>query len=639
MAELEPGHVIGPWIIEKVLGSGAFGITYLAHHHTSELRAFKKAIKECYPSGVVSRRESGSISVSARGRAMFEEELRYFREEAQALARISHKNVVKMTDFIEANGTCYLVTDYVAGPTLRQRVGSPRSGQQNLLECAQVRSLLTTMLDALEAVHVHLVHRDIDPQNIVLEEQTGAPVLIDFGAARTLSAAKSHTLTAILKHGYAPYEQYTLSDDEFEEEFGEAPAGLTRQLPEQGPWTDLYALAATCHFALTGKAPPNALNRKLGLKEYEPLADRIEGDELLLRSIDKALSVEPADRFQSAAEWRVALASAKPMSPPPPPPPTPPPSPEKEPGNRLVPLLAGVGVVAILGIAIAMNGGSGSGAIEEPAAEDAMAVAEEPACQAISYFALRKANVRLAPAGTAEVAGSLARAEMVSGCLVPDAGGSDKQWLAVDSGPHAGGYVSQVNLALGAPPVPDREIAGTFYTITPSSVLAQPSPQADTLDFNTHGHSYEVLASVGEYAEVGLKDGGVGYVEWSAFGGIGGEGYARQLYVVNSCSAPITFALPYDRSGNWLVDAPVWDYSGGQQSYPSIGGTLPANRIWLRNTQIFFYQFEGRFASSSSLRALSADTAYVDGTPVKLRRAVLVLNANDDLVLTFDCGR
>ena len=629
MAELEPGHMIGPWIVEKVLGSGAFGITYLAHHHTSELRALKKAIKECYPSGVVSRRESGSISVSARSRAMFEEELRYFREEAQALARISHRNVVKMSDLIEANGTCYLVTDYVAGPTLRQHVGSPRSGRQTLMDCTQVRSLLTTLLDALEAVHVHLVHRDIDPQNIVLEERTGAPVLIDFGAARTLSAAKSHTLTAILKHGYAPYEQYTLSDDEFEEEFGEAPAGLTGKLPEQGPWTDLYALAATCHFALTGKAPPNALNRKLGLKEYEPLAGRIEGDQVLLRSIDKALSVEPSDRFPSAAAWRAALTSATP----------PPPPPEKEPGSRLVPLLAGVGVIVILSIAIAMNGSSGGGVIEEPIVGDTAAVAEEPACQALSYYAVREANVRKSPIGTAEVATRLARAEMVSGCLVPDASGSDKQWLSVEGGPHAGGYVSQVNLALLAPPVPDREIAGTFFTITSSSVLTKPAPEADRLAFITPGQSFEVLASVGDYAEVGLKQGGVGYVEWSAFGGIGGEGEPRQLYVVNRCNDPIRFALPYDTSGNWLVNAPVWDYVGSQRSYPGIGGYPTTKRIWLSNTQIYFYQFEGEFASASSLQAFSSEMANVDGKPVKLRRAALLLNTNNDLVLTFDCGR
>lgn len=313
MAELQSGHAIGPWVIEKVLGSGSFGITYLAHHHTTELRAFKKAIKECYPSGVVARRDNGSVSVTARSRALFEEELRYFREEAQALARIAHRNVVKMTDFIETNGTCYLITDYVPGPTLRQRVGNPRSGRPNLLTCVQTRALLTTLLDALETVHVHLIHRDIDPQNVVLVDQYNEPVLIDFGAARTLSAARSHTLTAILKHGYAPYEQYTLSDDECAEEFGEAPAVLTGQLPAQGPWTDLYALAATCHFALTGKAPPNALNRKLGLSEYVPLAGRIDGDPALLRSIDKALSIEPCDRFQSAAEWKASLAATAPM--------------------------------------------------------------------------------------------------------------------------------------------------------------------------------------------------------------------------------------------------------------------------------------------------------------------------------------
>lgn len=322
MAELTKGTLIGPWEIVDVLGSGAFGITYRAQHYMSALRdraRMQVAIKELFLSDVLTRRDNGSVTVRTGASALYRRERELFIDEAARLASIVHPNIVVIRDVIEANNTCYIVMDLADGPNLSKRV-RPKKGMSEPLSVEEWRPMLVALLSALDTMHrldPPLLHRDIKPANIGTMQVDGRPVLLDFGAARQLFAERSQKLTAVLTKGYAPYEQYNLSDDELEDEYEAevASAFTTRSLPKQGPATDIYSLAATSHFALTGRAPVDSLLRKVHGQLQPPLIDRIDGDRSLLASIDKALSLEPEDRFQSAAEWLEALGKPAPWAP------------------------------------------------------------------------------------------------------------------------------------------------------------------------------------------------------------------------------------------------------------------------------------------------------------------------------------
>jgi hypothetical protein len=211
-----------------------------------------------------------------------------------------------------------MVMELVQGGTLEDRVkaGGP-------LSPAEVEALLPPLLDGLEKVHeAGYLHRDIKPGNILLNE-VGVPTLIDFGAARMAVAGRSSTMTAIFTPGYAAPEQFATG--------------------KQGPWTDIYGLAATLHHAITGKPPPSAFDRLLD-DTYQPLT----GQELtgfppaLLAGIDAGLSVRFEDRPQSIADWRallcgtlvdpnVTMVMPQPAVPPTPPTPPAPPTPPTPP--------------------------------------------------------------------------------------------------------------------------------------------------------------------------------------------------------------------------------------------------------------------------------------------------------------------
>jgi non-specific serine/threonine protein kinase len=222
--------------------------------------------------------------------------LQSFVNEAKLLAQFTHPAMVKVYRFWEANGTGYMVMPYLRGPTLRE---VRRSLSQPPTE-AWLRSVIDPLLDALAMLHAEGVyHRDIAPDN-VLVSGAGIPVLLDFGAARRLIGDRTQSLTAILKPSYAPIEQYAEA----------------RQL-RQGPWTDLYALAALVTYLLDGRPPPASTARAIH-DDMEVLADRfIPGvSTTFLTAIDWALAVRPQDRPQNVAELRDALNGR--LVPPPP---------------------------------------------------------------------------------------------------------------------------------------------------------------------------------------------------------------------------------------------------------------------------------------------------------------------------------
>jgi serine/threonine protein kinase len=282
----------GRYGIEKVLGHGGFGITYLAF---DQLFQVKVAIKEYLPRQLATRAE-GATQVSiytGEARQHYVYGLSKFLEEAQALARFGdHPNIVSCRDFFEANGTAYMVMPFLEGLTLKEYLA--KKGGRLSFEAA--RDILLRVMDALQEVHkVHLLHRDLSPDNVFLTTSRQVK-LIDFGAARYQAGEQSRSLSVILKTGYAPEEQY-------------------RSSGRQGPWTDVYGVAATMYKAITGQTPPDALDRLAHDTLVPPsqlgAAIPPQAEQALL----KALAVRAIDRLQTVDEFKAGLTMTSPITP------------------------------------------------------------------------------------------------------------------------------------------------------------------------------------------------------------------------------------------------------------------------------------------------------------------------------------
>ena len=218
--------------------------------------------------------------------------MRSFINEARLLARFEHPSLIKVHQFWQEKGTAYMVMPFHSAPTLRTWV---RNRNEPVGE-AWLRTFLFGAMDALDVMHAEsCLHRDIAPDNIlVLKDST--PLLLDFGAARRVIGDLRKALTVIVKPGFAPLEQY---------------ADTVKM--KQGPWTDVYALAAVAHFVLTGQAPAPAVSRVLA-DEVVPLRERLKGkySDALLGAIDTALAVKPERRPQSLGAFRSLLMSDRP---------------------------------------------------------------------------------------------------------------------------------------------------------------------------------------------------------------------------------------------------------------------------------------------------------------------------------------
>jgi serine/threonine protein kinase len=280
---------MGEFEIKGIIGEGGFGIVYRAW---DELLSRWVALKEYMPSSLAWRTGSADVAVkSKRDQETFDIGLRSFVNEAHSLAQFDHPSLLKVYRFWEANGTAYMVMPVCEGLTLSDTL--TRLGAQP--DEAWLLWLLAPLTEALAVIHAEqLYHRDIAPDNIILSARDGRPILLDFGAARRVISDMAHTPTAIVKAGYAPLEQY-----------GEVP-GM-----EQGPWTDIYALAAVVHFAISGVKPPSALSRYAN-DSYVPLATRFADhySDRFLKAIDNALRVKPDGRTRSIDAFRQDIGLA-----------------------------------------------------------------------------------------------------------------------------------------------------------------------------------------------------------------------------------------------------------------------------------------------------------------------------------------
>ena len=240
---MRPGSLLSNrYLIGKVLGFGGFGVTYLAWDHVLQQRV---AIKEYLPSEFATRAAGKTeVTVFSGNKAQqFADGMRKFVEEAKRLAKFQNEpGIVRIYDSFEANNTAYIVMEFLDGETLDdylKRVGK--------VSVEQAIDMLSPVIKSLEAVHkAGVIHRDIAPDNIFLTHD-GKVKLIDFGAARYATTSHSRSLTVIIKPGYSPEEQY-------------------RSRGEQGPHTDVYALAAVLYRMITGETPPDALERRAYLE-------------------------------------------------------------------------------------------------------------------------------------------------------------------------------------------------------------------------------------------------------------------------------------------------------------------------------------------------------------------------------------
>lgn len=272
--------LIGRYVIQKVLGQGGFGITYLG---IDKLYGNKVAIKEYYPQKIAMRKaqyEDVVTVTSIEEKNNYNKGKKRFLDEAQVMARFNkNEGIVKILDFFEANNTAYIVMEYLEGITLKQYLGK--------YGVIQFRNLIEMMLPLREAlIEIHsqgLIHRDISPDNIMVQHN-GKLKLMDFGAARDYTESGNKSLTVILKPGYAPPEQYQTH-------------GV------QGPWTDIYALCATIYKCLTGITPPDAIARVMDDKFKEP--DQLDGklSPDIKKILWKGMNIFPEERYQDIVEF------------------------------------------------------------------------------------------------------------------------------------------------------------------------------------------------------------------------------------------------------------------------------------------------------------------------------------------------
>ncbi|MBS0242872.1 MAG: protein kinase [Proteobacteria bacterium] len=286
---LLPGTPLGPYQIERVLGRGGFGVTYLAQH----LKIKKHfAIKEYLPVQFASRR-GPSVAPTLGNRSYFDRGLARFLKEAEGLARFKHPAIVDVSDHFEANGTAYMVLAYERGTNLRNWIANLQRHPTQ----AELDAILKPILDAVELMHQNgALHADIAPDNIIIRPD-GSPVLVDFGSWRPLPEPKadaidgsSSKVTIVIKPGYSPPEQYT----------GEAA--------QQGTWSDIYSIAATLYFAVGGTPPTESTKRA---PSRQLATARAGGEEGLrpefLAAVDWGLALDPSKRPQTVGEWRSVL--------------------------------------------------------------------------------------------------------------------------------------------------------------------------------------------------------------------------------------------------------------------------------------------------------------------------------------------
>ena len=323
---LRPGVVLREqYVVGRALGQGGFGITYAGFDTTLNIRV---AVKEFFPADMVWREAAAANAVSLNpsrdSREDFDAGLSRFLNEAQALARLDDiPGVVRVKDHFRENNTAYIVMEFVEGVTLHSYLTrlTKRPSFQEALD------LLAPVGEALKQIHArHFVHRDVSPDNIMITAK-GRPVLLDFGAVKTVTADGNSTQTPIVKRGFSPVEMYSADG-------------------KIGPWSDVYAYCATLYYMLTGKILQEPMNRLTGDTTAADLSPFVPADRL--PALLAGLAIRPEERCRDMARLLAALNACQDDPPPPPKP------------KYIVAILAAAAMAAlclVIGVSISKSSG------------------------------------------------------------------------------------------------------------------------------------------------------------------------------------------------------------------------------------------------------------------------------------------
>jgi serine/threonine protein kinase len=283
---LPTGYQLQDYEIRKVLSSGGFSFVYLARDKDKTT----VAIKEYLPTSIALRTESATVQPNADDVVLFRRGLKCFFDEGLSLAKIDHKNIVRVLNFFRANETVYMVMQYERGKSLQEYI----LGQQEIVSEQFIRRVFSELSNGLREVHTHkLLHLDIKPANIYIRLD-GSPVLLDFGSARQALSENLAKFSPSYTPGFASPEQY-----------------YDRKL--LGPWSDIYSIGATMYSCLTRTSPPAANQRikndllipavKVGKDHYS---------QSLLEIIDSCLKLDYLERPQSVFSLQKSLLESKP---------------------------------------------------------------------------------------------------------------------------------------------------------------------------------------------------------------------------------------------------------------------------------------------------------------------------------------
>ncbi|MCL2847508.1 MAG: serine/threonine protein kinase [Firmicutes bacterium] len=275
------------YLIVNTLGEGGFGITYLVWDLTTNT---KIAIKEYYPNGYVNRvpKSYHIVINSKKNQEASNRGLKRFIDEAKALAKVKNlSGIVSVKDFFSENGTAYIAMEFLDGISLKKYV-QQRGGRISMDETLDI---LHPVLDSLIFIHrMNLIHRDISPDNIIITKHNEVK-LIDFGATNQ-SDLEGNSLSIVLKQGFAPEEQY-------------------RTNGEQGPWTDIYAIGVSIYYCITGKIPPESINRT----HIDSIIKPSEQDAIISptqeTALMKSLAVYAKNRYQNVEQLITGLYGIK----------------------------------------------------------------------------------------------------------------------------------------------------------------------------------------------------------------------------------------------------------------------------------------------------------------------------------------
>jgi serine/threonine protein kinase len=344
------------YVLERVLGQGGFGITYLARDTNLDQAV---AIKEYLPVDVATRRADATVQPRSEDQSeRYRWGLDRFIREARTLAKFDHPSIVRVLSVFEQNGTAYMVMRFEEGENFAALLDRRHTlGEEELVR------VLLPVLDGLKLVHdAGFIHRDIKPDNIHIRDD-GSPVLLDFGSARH-SMGHARTVTILVAPGYAPFEQYYSSGE------------------DQGPWTDIYSLGATCYRAIAGVAPMDAIARSKGIlgstRELLVPATAIGAgrySERFLTAVDHALAFAEKDRPATLAHWRRELTGERPAAAPPTRPAAAPATPPGT-GTGKVPVARTAAYVAVIAAVAVIAGGFGAYLYKERLKPDPTPVAD-----------------------------------------------------------------------------------------------------------------------------------------------------------------------------------------------------------------------------------------------------------------------